>query len=311
MRIHDITAARIERTEGSVVIHVSEHGHIDGWDHRIEVPLEGITSFDYIDDLVRVVIVVDSLSHELRHELRFRNRYLASSVLDDIGRTNLATRRPVVTAPEAGAKVLYPEGTAFSPDDPAARPTHGRIMSNGVLRLGTPGNPEGGAWRRIDRDYIENQRWDALDAANALISGETITYQGRPCRLQYLDEDQPDDVEAEAVHLDTDGVLTDEMLALFSSQLENAKPDTLWVMSAPQVAALVETTQWYRQYVRADPAITGEIDDDQLVRWLEQFDSVPSDTLCSITRADLVHLLEATRRYGKIAGALRTLRTIQ
>lgn len=311
MRIHDITAARIERTEGSVVIHVSEHGHIDGWDHRIEVPLEGITSFDYIDDLVRVVIVVDSLSHELRHELRFRNRYLASSVLDDIGRTNLATRRPVVTAPEAGAKVLYPEGTAFSPDDPAARPTHGRIMSNGVLRLGTPGNPEGGAWRRIDRDYIENQRWDALDAANALISGETITYQGRPCRLQYLDEDQPDDVEAEAVHLDTDGVLTDEMLALFSSQLENAKPDSLWVMSAPQVAALVETTQWYRQYVRADPAITGEIDDDQLVRWLEQFDSVPSDTLCSITRADLVHLLEATRRYGKIAGALRTLRTIQ
>lgn len=310
MRIHDITAARIERTEGSVVIHVSEHGHIDGWDHRIEVPLEGITSFDYIDDLVRVVIVVDSLSHELRHELRFRNRYLASSVLDGIGRA-WATRRPVVTAPEAGAKVLYPEGTAFSPDDPAARPTHGRIMSNGVLRLGTPGNPEGGAWRRIDRDYIENQRWDALDAANALISGETITYQGRPCRLQYLDEDQPDDVEAEAVHLDTDGVLTDEMLALFSSQLENAKPDTLWVMSAPQVAALVETTQWYRQYVRADPAITGEIDDDQLVRWLEQFDSVPSDTLCSITRADLVHLLEATRRYGKIAGALRTLRTIQ
>lgn len=312
MRIHDITAARIERTEGSVVIHVSEHGHVDGWDHRIEVPLEGITSFGYIDDLVRVVIVVDSLSHELRHELRFRNRYLASSVLDGIGRA-WATRRPVVTAPEAEAeaKVLYPEGTAFSPDDPAARPTHGRIMSNGVLRLGTPGNPEGGAWRRIDRDYIENQRWDALDAANALISGETITYQGRPCRLQYLDEDQPDDVEAEAVHLDTDGVLTDEMLALFSSQLENAKPDSLWVMSAPQVAALVETTQWYRQYVRADPAITGEIDDDQLVRWLEQFDSVPSDTLCSITRADLVHLLEATRRYGKIAGALRTLRTIQ
>ena len=312
MRIHDITAARIERTEGSVVIHVSEHGHVDGWDHRIEVPLEGITSFDYIDDLVRVVIVVDSLSHELRHELRFRNRYLASSVLDGVGRA-WATRRPVVTAPEAEAeaKVLYPEGTAFSPDDPAARPTHGRIMSNGVLRLGTPGNPEGGAWRRIDRDYIENQRWDALDAANALISGETITYQGRPCRLQYLDEDQPDDVEAEAVHLDTDGVLTDEMLALFSSQLENAKPDNLWVMSAPQVAALVETTQWYRQYLRADPAITGEIDDDQLVRWLEQFDRVPSDTLCSITRADLVHLLETTRRYGKIAEALRTLRTIQ
>jgi hypothetical protein len=84
VRIHDITAARIERTEGSVVIHVSEHGHVDGWDHRIEVPLEGITSFGYIDDLVRVVIVVDSLSHELRHELRFRNRYLASSVLDAI-----------------------------------------------------------------------------------------------------------------------------------------------------------------------------------------------------------------------------------
>lgn len=310
MRIHDITAARIERTEGSVVIHVSEHGRVDGWDHRIEVPLEGITSFGYIDDLVRVVIVVDSLSHELRHELRFRNRYLASSVLDGLGRA-WATRRPVVTAPEAEAKVLYPEGTAFSPDDPAARPTHGRIMSNGVLRLGTPGNPEGGAWRRIDWDYIENQRWDALDAANALISGETITYQGRPCRLQYLDEDQPDDVEAEAVHLDTDGVLTDEMLALFSSQLENAKPDSLWVTSAPQVAALVETTQRYRQYVRADPAITGEIDDDQLVRWLEQFDRVPSDTLCSITRADLVHLLETTRRYGKIADAFRTLRTIQ
>ena len=84
MRIHDRTAARIERTEGSVVIHVSEHGRVDGWDHRIEVPLEGITSFGYIDDLVRVVIVVDSLSHELRHELRFRNRYLASSVLDAI-----------------------------------------------------------------------------------------------------------------------------------------------------------------------------------------------------------------------------------
>ena len=316
MKIDNITAARIERTEGSVVIHVSEHGHVDGWDHRIEVPLEGITSFGYIDDLVRVVIVVDSLSHELRHELRFRNRYLASSVLDAIGRA-WATRRPVVTAPEAeaGAKVLYPEGTAFSPDDPAARPTHGRIMSNGVLRLGTPGNPEGGAWRRIDWDYIENQRWDALDAANALISGETITYQGRPCRLQYLDEDQPDDVEAEAVHLDTDGVLTDEMLALFSSQLENAKPDSLWVMSAPRVAALVETTIRHRRtagqagYVRAEPAIDGEIDDDQLVRWLEQFDRVPSDTLCSITRADLVHLLETARRYKKVADILNTLRT--
>lgn len=247
MRIHDITAARIEHTEGSVVIHVSEHGHVDGWDHRIEVPLEGITSFGYIDDLVRVVIVVDSLSHELRHELRFRNRYLASSVLDGIGRA-WATRRPVVTAPEAeaeaGAKVLYPEGTAFSPDDPAARPTHGRIMSNGVLRLGTPGNPEGGAWRRIDWDYIENQRWDALDAANALIGGETIQVGDRPCRLQYLDEDQPDDVETEA-----EGVLTDEMLALFSSQLENAKPDSLWVMSAPQVAALIETTIRHRRMV--------------------------------------------------------------
>ena len=116
---------------------------------------------------------------------------------------------------------------------------------------------------------------------------------------------------AEAVLVNAETVLTDEMLALFSSQLENAKPDSLWVMSAPQVAALVETTQRYRQYVRADPAITGEIDDDQLVRWLEQFDRVPSDTLCSITRADLVHLLETTRRYGKIAEALRTLRTIQ
>lgn len=116
---------------------------------------------------------------------------------------------------------------------------------------------------------------------------------------------------AEAVLVNAETVLTDEMLALFSSQLENAKPDSLWVTSAPQVAALVETTQRYRQYVRADPAITGEIDDDQLVRWLEQFDRVPSDTLCSITRADLVHLLETTRRYGKIAEALRTLRTIQ
>lgn len=116
---------------------------------------------------------------------------------------------------------------------------------------------------------------------------------------------------AEAVLVNAETVLTDEMLALFSSQLENAKPDSLWVMSAPQVAALVETTQRYRQYVRADPAITGEIDDDQLVRWLEQFDRVPSDTLCSITRADLVHLLEATRRYGKIADLFRTLRTIQ
>ena len=114
---------------------------------------------------------------------------------------------------------------------------------------------------------------------------------------------------AEAVLVNAETVLTDEMLALFSSQLENAKPDSLWVMSAPQVAALVETTQRYRQYVRADPAITGEIDDDQLVRWLEQFDLVPSDTLCSITQADLVHLLETTRRYGKIAEALRTLRT--
>ena len=116
---------------------------------------------------------------------------------------------------------------------------------------------------------------------------------------------------AEAVLVNAETVLTDEMLALFSSQLENAKPDSLWVMSAPQVAALVETTQRYRQYVRADPAITGEIDDDQLVRWLEQFDRVPSDTLCSITRADLVHLLETTRRYGKIADLFRTLRTIQ
>ena len=76
-----------------------------------------------------------------------------------------------------------------------------------------------------------------------------------------------------------------------------------------QVAALVETTQRYRQYVRADPAITGEIDDDQLVRWLEQFDRVPSDTLCSITRADLVHLLETARRYKKVADILNTLRT--
>jgi len=125
------------------------------------------------------------------------------------------------------------------------------------------------------------------------------------------DVDEPGDAEAVPDDADTDEVLTDEMLTLFSSQLENAKPDSLWVMSAPQVAALVETTQRYRQYVRADPAITGEIDDDQLVRWLEQFDRVPSDTLCSITRADLVHLLETTRRYGKIAEALRALRTIQ
>lgn len=125
------------------------------------------------------------------------------------------------------------------------------------------------------------------------------------------DVDEPGDAEAVPDDADTDEVLTDEMLTLFSSQLEGIKPDSLWVMSAPQVAALVETTQRYRQYVRADPAITGEIDDDQLVRWLEQFDRVPSDTLCSITRADLVHLLETTRRYGKIAEALRTLRTIQ
>lgn len=107
MRIHDITAARIERTEGSVVIHVSEHGHVDGWDHRIEVPLEGITSFGYIDDLVRVVIVVDSLSHELRHELRFRNRYLARSVLDAIetgpDSDNLATN---IAALIIGASLL-------------------------------------------------------------------------------------------------------------------------------------------------------------------------------------------------------------
>ena len=107
MRIHDITAARIERTEGSVVIHVSEHGRVDGWDHRIEVPLEGITSFGYIDDLVRVVIVVDSLSHELRHELRFRNRYLASSVLDAIetgpDSDNLATN---IAAIIIGASLL-------------------------------------------------------------------------------------------------------------------------------------------------------------------------------------------------------------
>jgi hypothetical protein len=107
VRIHDITAARIERTEGSVVIHVSEHGHVDGWDHRIEVPLEGITSFGYIDDLVRVVIVVDSLSHELRHELRFRNRYLASSVLDAIetgpDSDNLATN---IAATIIGASLL-------------------------------------------------------------------------------------------------------------------------------------------------------------------------------------------------------------
>lgn len=107
MRIHDITAARIERTEGSVVIHVSEHGRVDGWDHRIEVPLEGITSFGYIDDLVRVVIVVDSLSHELRHELRFRNRYLASSVLDAIetgpDSDNLATN---IAALIIGASLL-------------------------------------------------------------------------------------------------------------------------------------------------------------------------------------------------------------
>ena len=107
MRIHDITAARIERTEGSVVIHVSEHGRVDGWDHRIEVPLEGITSFGYIDDLVRVVIVVDSLSHELRHELRFRNRYLASSVLDGIetgpDSDNLATN---IAALIIGASLL-------------------------------------------------------------------------------------------------------------------------------------------------------------------------------------------------------------
>ena len=107
MRIHDITAARIERTEGSVVIHVSEHGRVDGWDHRIEVPLEGITSFGYIDDLVRVVIVVDSLSHELRHELRFRNRYLASSVLDGIetgpDSDNLATN---IAALVIGASLL-------------------------------------------------------------------------------------------------------------------------------------------------------------------------------------------------------------
>lgn len=107
MRIHDITAARIERTEGSVVIHVSEHGRVDGWDHRIEVPLEGITSFGYIDDLVRVVIVVDSLSHELRHELRFRNRYLAGSVLDAIetgpDSDNLATN---IAALIIGASLL-------------------------------------------------------------------------------------------------------------------------------------------------------------------------------------------------------------
>ena len=125
------------------------------------------------------------------------------------------------------------------------------------------------------------------------------------------DVDEPGDAEAVPDDADTDEVLTDEMLTLFSSQLEGIKPDSLWVMSAPQVAALVETTQRYRQYVRADPAITGEIDDDQLVRWLEQFDRVPSDTLCSITRADLVHLLETTRRYGKIADLFRTLRTIQ
>lgn len=264
MRIHDITAARIERTEGSVVIHVSEHGHVDGWDHRIEVPLEGITSFGYIDDLVRVVIVVDSLSHELRHELRFRNRYLASSVLDGIGRA-WATRRPVVTAPEpeaeAGAKVLYPEGTAFSPDDPAARPTHGRIMSNGVLRLGTPGNPEGGAWRRIDWDYIENQRWDALDAANALISGETIQVGDRPCRLQYLDE-----AEAEA------------------------EPEP---------------------YVQLTPVDGGGIDHRQLDAWLEQVGYLSPGTICTVRRDDLTHLIETTRRYGKVADALRTLRTIQ
>ena len=107
MRIHDRTAARIERTEGSVVIHVSEHGRVDGWDHWIEVPLEGITSFGYIDDLVRVVIVVDSLSHELRHELRFRNRYLASSVLDAIetgpDSDNLATN---IAALIIGASLL-------------------------------------------------------------------------------------------------------------------------------------------------------------------------------------------------------------
>jgi hypothetical protein len=89
------------------VIHVSEHGHVDGWDHRIEVPLEGITSFGYIDDLVRVVIVVDSLSHELRHELRFRNRYLARSVLDAIetgpDSDNLATN---IAALIIGASLL-------------------------------------------------------------------------------------------------------------------------------------------------------------------------------------------------------------
>ncbi len=122
---------------------------------------------------------------------------------------------------------------------------------------------------------------------------------------------------AEAVLVNAETVLTDEMLALFSSQLENAKPDSLWVMSAPQVAALVETTIRHRRtagqagYVRAEPAIDGEIDARQLTRWLNQFEYVPSEALCSIVRADLVHLLETTRRYGKVAEALRILRTIQ
>lgn len=134
-----------------------------------------------------------------------------------------------------------------------------------------------------------------------------------------IDEKEPGDAAAEPEPANAERVLTDEMLALFSSQLENVKPDSLWVMSAPQVAALVETTIRHRRmagqagYVRAEPAITGEIDDeiddDQLVRWLEQFERVPPDALCSITCADLVHLLETARRYGKVAGALRTLRT--
>ena len=56
-------------------------------------------------------------------------------------------------------------------------------------------------------------------------------------------------------------------------------------------------------------SIDGEIDARQLTRWLNQFEYVPSEALCSIVRDDLVHLLETARRYGKVAGALRTLRT--
>lgn len=120
---------------------------------------------------------------------------------------------------------------------------------------------------------------------------------------------------AEAVLVNAETVLTDEMLALFSSQLENAKPDSLWVTSAPQVAALVETTIRHRRtagqagYVRAEPAIDGEIDARQLTRWLNQFEYVPSEALCSIVRDDLVHLLETARRYKKVADILNTLRT--